>query len=114
MTALDGLGGVATTAMQPRAYMTGERDEHGRCFHIRLVMVSNNCLGRHVRTCERLAKKRLCTGPVTFVPQQHINDLPVLVDGPIYVEFLCTAKAEHFIHRPVPPDPPSVLAERGG
>jgi hypothetical protein len=51
VTALDGLGGITATAMQPRAHMAGERDDRGHRFHLRLVMVSNDCFGRDVRTC---------------------------------------------------------------
>jgi len=80
MTALDRLSGVAAVAMQARAHMAGERDDSGYRFHIWLVMVSNNRLGRHFCARQGLSKKRFRTGPVAFVAQQHINDLPVLVD----------------------------------
>ena len=43
MTALDGLGGVAAAAMQARTYMAGKQDDRVYRFHIRLVIVSNNC-----------------------------------------------------------------------
>ena len=49
VTALDGLGGVAVTAMQLRAHMAGERDDSGYSFHIGLVIVGNDCFGRNVR-----------------------------------------------------------------
>ena len=45
VAALDGLGGVAATAMQSRAHVAGKRDDRGYRFHIRLVMISNNRLG---------------------------------------------------------------------
>ena len=59
--------------------MTGKRDDRGHRFHIRLVMVSNNCFGRNVRTSQGLTKKRFRTRPIAFVPQEHINDLSVLI-----------------------------------
>lgn len=59
VTALDGLGGIAATAMQPRSHMTGERDDRGHRFHIRLVMVSNDRLGDLIRACQGLAKKEV-------------------------------------------------------
>jgi hypothetical protein len=61
-----------------------------------------------------LAKKRFCTRPIPFVAQQHIDHLPVLIHRAIEVEFLLAAKAEHFIHRPFAPHPPSMHTERGG
>jgi hypothetical protein len=51
VTALDGLRGVTTAAMQPRAYMAGGRDDRGHRFHIRLVMVGNDRFGRYLRAC---------------------------------------------------------------
>ncbi len=85
MTTLNGLSGVAATAMQARAHMTGQRDDRGYRFHIRLVMVSDYLARRYARTGECLAKKRLRTGPIAFVPQEHINDLPMLIDRAIRV-----------------------------
>jgi|SRR5215510_4161974 len=79
MTAFNGLGGVAATAMQSRAHMARARDDRGLGFYVRMVLVRDDYLWDHARACERLPKKRLRTGPVAFVPQQHINDLPVLV-----------------------------------
>ena len=83
MTALDGLGGIAVVAMQARAHMAGKRDDCRRSFHIRLVMVSDDAFRAHLCAYERLTKKCLRAHPVPFVTQQHINDLPVLVDGPM-------------------------------
>ena len=79
VTALDGVGGVAMTTMQPRAYMTGQREDRGHGFHVRLVMGSNDCFGRDVCTGQSLPKKCLRNGPIAFVPQQYIRDLPVLI-----------------------------------
>ena len=92
MTALAGLGSVALTAMQPRADVAGERDDRGYSFHLRLVMVRNNCGGGDVRTGQGLTKKGFRTGPLPFVPQEHIDDLPVLIHGTISGEFLLAAK----------------------
>jgi hypothetical protein len=77
-------------------------------------MVSNDRFGLYLRMGHGSPKKRFRTGPIPFVTQKYINDLPVLVDGAIEVEFLLAAKAEHFIHRPLPSDPPPVLTERSG
>jgi hypothetical protein len=79
MTALDRLGGVTATAMQPRAHMAGERDDRSHRFHIRLVMVSDDHLGRDVRARQGLTEKRFRTCPIPFVTQEHIDDLPVLI-----------------------------------
>jgi|SoiMethySBSTD1v2_1073268.scaffolds.fasta_scaffold153401_1 hypothetical protein len=57
------------------------------------------------------AEKRLCTGSVAFVTQEHINDLSMFIDRTMYVEFLLAAKAEYFINGPLPPDPPSVRTD---
>ena len=77
-------------------------------------MVSNDYFGQDLRPGQSSTKKGFRTRLIPFVAQEHINDLPVLVDNPIYVEFLCAAKAEHFVDGPCAPDPPSVRAERGG
>ena len=69
--------------MQTRAYMTGERGDGGHCFHIRLVMISTNRLRRDLRACYGLAKEGFRTRPLTFVAQEHINDLPVFIYGTI-------------------------------
>jgi hypothetical protein len=80
VTALDGLGGVAAAAMQPRAHMAGERNDRGDSFYIRLVMVSDDCCGLYLRSGQGLTKKRFRTGPITLIAQKHINDLPVFIN----------------------------------
>ena len=67
VAALDGVRGVAATAMQPCAYVVGEREDCGHGFHIRLVMVSSDHLGCYLRARQGLTKKGFCTGPVAFV-----------------------------------------------
>src|SRR5689334_13557223 len=99
--------------MQTRAHMAGERDNGGYRFHIRLVMVSNNCFGSDLRAGYGLAKKRFRTGPIPFVAQQHIDHLPALIHRAIQVEFALATKAEHFIDRPFSPHSPSMLSECG-
>jgi hypothetical protein len=66
--------------MQSRAHMAGQRDDCGHGFYVRLMVVSDNRTGCHVCACQGLSKKGLRTCSVAFVTQQHINDLPVLVD----------------------------------
>ena len=114
MTALDGLGGRAATAMQPRAHLAGEQDDRGHSFHIRLVRVNNDCFGHNIRTSQGLTKKRFCTGPIPFVAQQHINDLSVLIDRAIEVEFLLAAKAKYVVERPCAPDSLAVFRDGNG
>jgi len=94
--------------------MTGEREACGHRFHVRLVMVSNDRVGRDVCTGQGLPKKRFRTGPVAFVPQENIDHLPVLITRAIQVEFALATKAKYFVHRPSPPDSSSMLSERGG
>lgn len=79
VTALNGLSDVAVTAMQPRAHMASEWNDLGQCFHIRLAVISNDRVRGYLGTSKSLPKERLCTGPIPFVTQEHINDLPVLV-----------------------------------
>ena len=50
-------------------------------------------------------------GPIAFVTQEHINDLPVFISRALQIKFLLTPEAECFVDRPVPPDPPAVLAD---
>jgi hypothetical protein len=69
--------------MQARAHMAGKRDDRGYRFHIRLVMIRNNRLRRYLRTGYSVTEKRFRTSPVPFVTQEHINNLPVLVDCPV-------------------------------
>ena len=83
MTALDGLGGVAATAMQPRAHLMGQRTDHGYRLHIWLMIVSIDCFGRDGRTGQGLTKKGFRTRSIPFVAQQYINDLPVLINGAV-------------------------------
>jgi hypothetical protein len=78
VTALDGLRGVTTAAMQPRAHVAGERDNRGHRFHLRLVMVSHDRCGRRLCARQGLTKKYLRTGPISPVTQEYINDLSVL------------------------------------
>ena len=111
MTALDGLGSVTASAMQPCAHMAGERDDCGHRFHIRLVMVSNDRVGRDVCTGQGLPKKGFRTGPIPFVSQKHINDLPVFIYCTIQVQFSFAPKAEYFVDGPVLPHPPPVHTE---
>ena len=59
MTALDGLGGIAAAALQPRAHVAGERDDCCHSLHVRLVMISNNRLRRDLCACYGLTKKRV-------------------------------------------------------
>jgi len=94
--------------------MTGEREDGRHGFHIRLVMVGNDRCGRDIRTSQSLPKKRFRTSPITLVAQEHVNDLPLCINRTIQVEFLLATKAEDFVDGPLPPDPPSVLSERGG
>jgi hypothetical protein len=109
MAALNGLSGVAATVMQPRADMASEWDDCRHSFHIRLVIISNDRIGLYLRMVHGSPKKGFCTRPIPCVPQQDINDLPVLIDCAIQVKFLLAAKAKHFIHRPVSPDSPAIL-----
>ena len=111
VTALDRLGGVAAVAMHARAHMAGERDDCRHGFYIRLVVVSNDRCGRDVRTGQGLPKKRFRTGPITFVAQEHINDLSVLIYRTIQVEFSLAPKAEHFVDGPFPSGLPVACAD---
>jgi hypothetical protein len=79
VTALDGLSGVTATPRQPRAYVAGEWNDRGQRFHIRLVMISNDCFGRDICTDQCLTEKRFRTGPISFVAQEYINDLSVFI-----------------------------------
>ena len=79
VTALNGLRGVATTAMQPCTLMVSEWEDCGCRFHIRLVMVTNNSIGRDACAFQGLAKKRFRTGPIPFVAQEHIDNLSMLI-----------------------------------
>lgn len=45
------------------------------------------------------------TGAVPLLSEQHINDLPLLVNGTIEGALLSTAEAAHGIHIPPPPSP---------
>ena len=83
VTTLYGLGGVTATTLQPRAYVAGERDDCVHRLHIWLVMVSNNRFVFSLRVGQGLTKKDFCTGPIPFVPQEHIDDLPILINGEI-------------------------------
>jgi hypothetical protein len=114
VTALDGLGGRAATAMQPRAHLAGERDDRGHSFHIRRVRVSNDCFGHNIRTSQGLPKKRFCTGPIAFVTEEHVNKLPVLIDRAIEIEFLLAAKAKYVVDRPCARDSPAVFTKGNG
>ena len=57
-----------------------------------------------------MAPRLVCFGGASFSPGL---DLSVFIYCTRQVEFLLTPKTEHFIRRPVPPDPPSVPTERG-
>jgi hypothetical protein len=94
--------------------MAGKRDDCRHSLHIWLVIVSNNRLRRDFRACNGLAEKRFRTGPIPFVPQEHIDNLPVLIDRAIQIKFLRPAKAEHFVDGPSPSDSPSMRTERSG
>jgi hypothetical protein len=67
VTALDGLRGVPTAAMHPRAHVAGGRDARGHRFPIRLVRVSNDRCGRPLCARQGLAKKGFRTGPISPV-----------------------------------------------
>jgi hypothetical protein len=80
--------------------MAGKRDDRSHCFHIRLVVISNDRVGGYLGASTSLPKKCLRARPIPFVPQEHIDDLPVLVYCTIYVGFLLAAKAKHFVDGP--------------
>jgi hypothetical protein len=46
-------------------------------------MVSNDRGGRDIRTGQSLPKKRFRTRPITFVAQEHIEYLSMLIDRAI-------------------------------
>jgi hypothetical protein len=77
-------------------------------------MVSNDRFGLYLRTGQGLTEKGFRTGPIPFITQEHIDDLPVLIYRTIQVEFLLAPKAKHFVDGPLPPHSPSMPTEHGG
>jgi hypothetical protein len=94
--------------------MADEREDCRHSLHIRLVMVSNDCLRHDLHARYGLAKECFRTGPIPFVAQEHIDHLPVLIDCAIQVEFQRATKTADFVDSPFLSHPPSTRTERGG
>jgi hypothetical protein len=90
----------------------GKRACHG--FDVGLVVIANNRV--RVRPCslQCAAEEGFSTCPVSFVPQQDVYDLPMVIASAIQVAFLLTPEAEDFIHIPAPSHPSAVAVERLG
>lgn len=76
-------------------------------------MVSDHFAGYHATASQGLTKKRFGIDLITFVVQQHIHDLPVLVHITVYVKFSLAAKAACLVNCPFRSDPLSVKAHYG-
>ena len=100
--------------MQTCAHMASGWNDRSHGFYVRLVVVSDHGTGCQVCTGQGLTKKGFRTGPIPFVSEEHVNDLPVFIHCAIQVQFSLASETEDFIHRPVPSDPPPVLPERSG
>jgi hypothetical protein len=46
-------------------------------------MISNDRFGLYLRMGHGSPKKGFRTGPISFIAQQDINNLPMLVHGPV-------------------------------
>ncbi len=72
-------------------------------------MVADDSVRGHACTTQGTTEESFRTGTVSFIAQQHIDDLAVLINRTIEVAFLFAAEAKHFIHVPSP-SPPSPVA----
>jgi len=59
--------------------MAGKRNDRSYGFYVRLMMIGDDRCGGQFCTGQGTTKKRLCTRPVAFVPQEYINNLSVLI-----------------------------------
>jgi hypothetical protein len=83
----------------------------GQRFGVRLVVIADNRVGSHACLTQCPAEEGLCTGAISFVPQQNVNYLPMVINCTIQVAFLLAPEAEYLIHVPPPSQPSPVAAE---
>ena len=103
--------------VQPRAHVHCFRETLTDGLHGGLVMVAHDGVRRDSTGRERAAEERLRhlgVAVVAVVAEQHVEDLAVLVDGPVQGAFLRAPvpNEEALVHLPCPAGPSTVLADR--
>src|SRR5262245_38929057 len=73
------------------------------------MVIAHECVRTFPCPTQGTAEESFCTGAVSCVTQQHIDDLAVLIHSTIEVAFLFAAEAEDLVHVPSP-SPPSPMA----
>jgi hypothetical protein len=109
VTPLNGFCRLTPGSVQAGADVAGKGNDAGHRFEVRLVMVADDSVRSHAGTTQGTTEESFCTGAVSLIAQQNIDELAVLINLTIEVAFLFAAKAKHFIHVPSP-SPPSPVA----
>src|SRR5712691_10176963 len=110
MTAFDRLGRLSCRAMQPAPNVHGGWHAPLDRLDVRLMVVGDDRARRLACAARRLLEERFGGGGVAVLPQQHVDNLAVLVDGAIQVPFVLAAKEAHFVRVPVATERATVLA----
>ena len=74
-------------------------------------MISDNSLRHNTSLSQRSTEEHFGTRPISFLPEQHIHHLAMLINRPTEVAFLLAAATKHLIHLPPPPHAPTGRTE---
>jgi len=66
------------------------------------VIVSDDSVTGHAGTTQGATEASFCAGAVSFVAQQNVDELAMLINRAREGAFLFAAEAEHVIHVPQP------------
>src|SRR5216683_2831512 len=78
--------------------------------NVRLMVVGDNHAWRVRRAAQRLLEERFGGSGVAVFPQQHVDNLAVLVDGTVQIPLVLAAEEEHLVGVPGATERPTVFA----
>jgi|SRR5215813_13136198 len=102
MTPLNRFGRFTLSPLQPRTDVANVGGDAGHCFGIWLVIVAHDRVRAGPRSPQGATKEGSRSGAVPFVPQQNVEDLPMLIHRPGPIVLLSAAKDKHLLDVPPP------------